>query len=73
MVKKLRINGLTCPNCAKKLENEINKLASIKSAKLDFLKSNLELEFDNEEKAISEVLNLAKKIEPDAVIIGVYL
>ena len=69
MVKKLRINGLTCPNCAKKLENEINKLASIKSAKLDFLKSNLELEFDNEEKAISEVLNLAKKIEPDAVIV----
>ena len=69
MVKKLRINGLTCPNCAKKLENEINKLASIKSAKLDFLKSSLELEFDNEEKAISDVLNLAKKIEPDAVIV----
>ena len=69
MVKKLRINGLTCPNCAKKLENEINKLASIKSAKLDFLKSSLELEFDNEEKAISDVLNLAKRIEPDAVIV----
>lgn len=69
MVKKLRINGLTCPNCAKKLENEINKLASIKSAKLDFLKSTLELEYDNEEVALREVLNLAKKIEPDAVIV----
>ena len=69
MVKKLRINGLTCPNCAKKLENEINKLASIKSAELDFLKSTLELEYDNEEVALREVLNLAKKIEPDAVIV----
>ena len=62
MIKKLRVNGITCPNCAKKLESEINKLASIKSAKLDFLKSTLELEYDNDEVALREVLNLAKKI-----------
>lgn len=69
MIKKLRVNGITCPNCAKKLECEINKLASIKSAKLDFLKSTLELKYDNDEVALREVLNLAKKIEPDAVIV----
>jgi len=69
MIKKYKINGITCPNCAKNLENELIKLETVNSAKIDFIKSNLELEFNNEDAAIKDVLSLVAKIEPNATII----
>ena len=69
MKNKYKIEGLDCPNCAKTLENKINELDCIKTAKINFVKSTLEIESDNNETAIKEVINLAKKIEPDAKII----
>lgn len=69
MKNKYKIEGLDCPNCAKTLENKINELACIETAKINFVKSTLEIESENNEIAIKEVINLAKKIEPDAKII----
>lgn len=69
MKNKYKIEGLDCPNCAKTLENKINELDCIKTAKINFVKSTLEIESDNNENAIKEVINLTKKIEPDAKII----
>lgn len=69
MKNKYKIEGLDCPNCAKTLENKINELDCIKTAKINFVKSTLEIESDNNETAIKEVINLTKKIEPDAKII----
>ena len=69
MKTKYKIEGLDCPNCAKTLENKINELACVQSAKINFVKSTLELESENNDTAIMEVINLAKKIEPDAKII----
>ena len=69
MKNKFKIEGLDCPNCAKTLENKINELDCIKTAKINFVKSTLEIESDNNETSIKEVINLAKKIEPDAKII----
>ena len=39
MKKKIKIMGLDCPNCAKTLEIEINKLDEIKNAKIEFVKN----------------------------------
>ena len=36
IMKIYKLQGLDCPNCAKKLEKEINKLDSIKNAEIDF-------------------------------------
>lgn len=66
---KVKIEGLDCPNCAKALENHINKLESVKSAKINFLKSTLEFESDDEDRAVQDIIILTKNIEPDAKII----
>lgn len=69
MIKKYKINGLSCPNCAKQLETALNKLDSVKCAKIDFIRSILELEFEFEEEALKDVLALTAKLEPNATII----
>ena len=66
---KIKIEGLDCPNCAKTLENHINKLDSVKVAKINFLKSYIEFESDNYELAIADIIDITNKIEPDAKII----
>ena len=66
--KTIKITGLHCPNCAKNLENQINKLDSVKNAKLDFVKSSLCFESENTEKAIQDIIKVTKFLEPNAVI-----
>ena len=70
MTKKYKINGLDCPNCARNLEEELNKLSSIESAKIDFLKSTLQITSSNDLKALEDAKSLTKKLEPDAVIVS---
>ena len=41
MIKKVKIYGLDCPNCARTLENELNKLDSVRELKIDFVKSTI--------------------------------
>lgn len=69
MKKKFKIKGLDCPNCAKTLEAKIAELGSVKSAKIEFLKSTLEIEADDVNLAVQDAINIAKKIEPDAKIL----
>ena len=69
MKSKYKIEGLDCPNCAKTLEKKINELPSVKYAKIDFIKSTLELDSKDNKIAINKVVNLTKKIEPNAKII----
>lgn len=68
MIKKVKITGLDCAHCAKTLETEINKLAGIKNAKIDFVKSSLEFESDDE-NALENIIKLKNKLEPEAEII----
>ncbi len=69
MKKIFKINGLDCPNCAKMLETKIGELKSIDSCEIDFLKSTLALDCKNPDATISEVILLAKKVEPEAEIV----
>jgi len=66
---KIEIEGLDCPNCAKTLENHINKIEGIRDAKINFLKSYIEFQSDDKEKAINDIIEITKKIEPEARII----
>lgn len=69
MNKKVKIEGLDCPNCARSLEGEINKLPDVKNAKIDFLKCSLTFESEIPEKAFKDIVLLTKKLEPDAKIV----
>lgn len=69
MIKKVKIEGLHCPNCAKSLEGQLNGLESVNSVTLDFLKSIITIDSDTMERAIKDIIKLTKQIEPDANII----
>lgn len=69
MSKIIKIEGLDCPNCARSLEKELNKLDSVKDVKIDFLKSTLSYHPVDEEKAIPDMIALTKKLEPEAKIL----
>ncbi len=64
-MKKLKFEGLHCPNCAKALETQINKLSSVKQAKINFLKEYIEYDAENYEKAEADIVELTHKLEPD--------
>lgn len=69
MIRKFKIEGLDCPNCAKALEGEINKLSSVKSAKINFVKAYIEIEADDMDLAVNDTIDIARKVEPDATIV----
>jgi len=69
MRTKVKINGLNCPNCARALQNEMNKLDGVKNANIDFLKSEITFESDNVNNALDKIINLTKQMEPNAKII----
>ncbi len=68
MKYQLKISGLDCPNCARKLEEAINKLKGVKNAKIEFVKNTLTFESENYTQAKLDIIKLAKVMEPDAKI-----
>lgn len=69
MTKKYKIQGLDCPNCARALEEQLNLGKYIKSAKIEFVKSTLEIKSDDDKNAIDEAIKITKQIEPGAKIV----
>lgn len=70
MIKKFRLEGLDCANCASKLENAIRKSEIIESATVDFMTAKLVIEA--EESKMKEAIEVSKeiirKMEPDIVV-----
>lgn len=69
MIKKYKILGLDCPNCAKSLEKEINKQPSIKKAEINFVKEYITIDSHNQELALAEAIRVSSVVEPDAKIV----
>lgn len=69
MIKKYKILGLDCPNCAKLLEKEINKQPSIKKAEINFVKEYITIDSHNQELALAEAIRVSSVVEPDAKIV----
>ncbi len=68
MQVKVKITGLDCPNCARSLQSEINKLDGIQNAQIDFVKSSLIFDAENKTDALNRIIKLTKQLEPDAKI-----
>lgn len=60
MIKKFRIDGLDCANCAAKIENKISKLNGVRSASLSFMTGKPVLEADD--GVMDEIVEKAKAI-----------
>ncbi len=68
MIKQVKIEGLDCPNCARNLSEEINKLDGITNANIDFVKCKLSFESEDVDEALIKIVELTKELEPQAVI-----
>lgn len=70
MIKKFRLEGLDCANCASKIENAIRKSEIIESATVDFMTSKLVIETDEGkmQEAVEVSKDIIRKMEPDIVV-----
>lgn len=69
MNKTINIEGLHCPNCARNLQNELNKIEGVTNVQIDVVKATLYFESDNIETSLSKIVKLSKKIEPDVKLV----
>lgn len=70
--KSLVLMGLSCANCAAKIENEVNKLAGVQTASLDFMAKRLIIYVYNEQdldEITDQAAEIIKKFEPDVEVI----
>lgn len=68
MKYKYNVSNLDCANCAKKIEDALNKDKNIKSATLNFGNLKLTIETDYNDDVLKYVRKIVKKIEPDVDI-----
>lgn len=64
----LILRGLCCTNCASKIENYTNKLATNVTLNFNTSKLVFEVEEINMEEVVTKIINYVKDIEPDVVV-----
>lgn len=70
-MEKLFLNGLTCANCAQKIERFANDHASVESASLDYINTTLSIEMKDGadgEAALREITKYINDLEPDVLV-----
>lgn len=71
MKKKFNVTDVDCADCARQMEEAINKIDGVTNAKLNFLTEKLTIEADDSE--FNNIIDLAeaemKKIDQGATIV----
>ncbi len=68
---KVQLKGLTCANCAGKIEDILSRMEETKEVSINLLRQEMTLELKNgvsEEKIKEEVLRTVHKLEPDVEV-----
>ena len=70
MHKVFKLQDLDCANCAAKMENGINKIDGVTSARVSFMTQKLTIDADDArfDEIMDEVVHVCKRIEPDCEI-----
>ena len=68
--KSFEMEDLDCANCARKMQEAIEKLEGVMSCEVNFMLQKLTLEYDedNEKKLFKDVKKCIKKVEPDCTV-----
>ena len=71
MKKTFKIEELCCANCARKMEDAINKLPGVTSASVVFMTQKLVLEAEDDrfDDVVKQAAKCIKKIEPDCYLV----
>src|SRR5690554_3087002 len=73
MLEKIYLDGLDCANCARKIEEQVQKLNGVKAVTLNFTTSTMNIQFNDEldqednqsiQNITQEVKEIIKRIEP---------
>lgn len=70
--KVLLLMGLSCANCAAKIEKEVKKLPGVKAASVDFISKRLIIETNNKyelDSIVEKVSKIVQQIEPGISVI----
>lgn len=72
MRKTIKLQDLECANCAAKIENAAAKLDGVTEIKVNFMNQKMILDApdDKFDAVLAEIKKIAKKIEPDLVIMA---
>ena len=65
------LQGLSCANCAGKIENSVSKLENVNNVSLDFVSRKLKYELPNnsdEESILQKIRQIIRNIEPDVTV-----
>lgn len=71
MKKSYKIE-VDCANCANLVETEAKNVAGVKELTISFMTQKMKIEFEDgaePEAVLSEILKVAKKVEPDFEIL----
>lgn len=70
MKKRFKLVDLDCAHCAALMEDAINKLDGVNSAKINFLAQKLTVDAEDErfDDIMQNVVKACHKIEPDCTI-----
>ncbi len=52
---EIKINGMKCSHCAKKVEENLKKIENIKNVKVDLCKGTVTISFKNENILLKEI------------------
>lgn len=71
MRKSYKLEGLCCPNCGQKIEDGINKIDGVNSAKIVFMTEKLILDADEArlDSILDEAQNVCERYEEDCLIV----
>ena len=71
MKKKLKMDNIDCANCAREMEDAINKIDGVNSAKVNFMTQKLTLDADDArfDEIVEEARKQVRKIDREAVIL----
>lgn len=71
MKKKLKMDGIDCAHCAMEMEEEINKIDGVNSAKINFMLQKLSLDVEDEkyDDVLAKIKKAIKDVDDTAVIL----
>ena len=71
MKKTFKLNDLDCANCARKMEEAINRLDGVTAATVSFMtqKLTIEAEDDRFDAVVKEAVRCIKRVEPDCEVV----
>lgn len=71
MKKTFKMIDLDCANCARKMEDAINKLEGVHAATVSFLTQKLTIDAEDErfDEIVAAAVKCCKRVEPDCQVI----